>query len=60
MLDSVQCRRNAEYYLQLAERARGKKQKYIIEQLAVEWLRLTELTERQEIRGAKVSTARAA
>ena len=57
MLDSDQCRRNAEYYLQLSERARAKKQQYIIKQLALDWGRLCELTERHEIRSAKESNA---
>jgi hypothetical protein len=56
MLDSNQCRRNAEYYIQLSESARAKKQKYIIKQLAVEWRRLSDLTERQEIHSAKKSS----
>jgi hypothetical protein len=57
MLDSNQCRRNAEYYMQLSESAQAKKQKYMIKQLAVEWRRLSDLTERQEIHSAKQSNA---
>ena len=60
MLDSNQCRRNAEYYLQLSKRAQAKKQKYIIKQLALEWRRLCDLTERQEIHSAKKAMLRAA
>ena len=49
MLKSDQCRQNAEYYFQLAEQTLPKKQKCQLSRLALEWLRLTELTRRQEI-----------
>ena len=48
MLTSDQCRQNAEYYFQLAEQTRTKKQKSDLSRLALEWLRLAELTRRQE------------
>ena len=60
MLDSMECRRNAEYYFRLSEISRTKKQKGIFEQLAVEWLRVSNLTARQEARTARENRAAAA
>jgi hypothetical protein len=48
MLSSDQCRQNAEYYFQLAEHTRAGKRKRDLSRLAVDWLRLAELTRRQE------------
>ena len=60
MVDSIECRRNAEYYFRLSEISRSKKQKRIFEQLAAEWLRLSNLTARQEARNARENRAAAA
>ena len=49
MLASDQCRQNAEYYFQLADQARTKKRKSDLARLALDWLRLAELTRRQEV-----------
>jgi len=49
MLTSDQCRQNAEYYFQVAEQTQTKKQKSDLSRLALEWLRLAELTRRQEV-----------
>jgi len=49
MLTSDQCRQNAEYYFQLAEQSRTKRQKSDLSRLALEWLQLAELTRRHEV-----------
>ena len=48
MVSSDQCRHKAEYYFQLAEQTRTGKQNRQLSRLAVDWLRLAELTRRQE------------
>jgi len=60
MITSDQCHQNAEHYFKVAERTHSKKRKRRFALLALEWLRLAELTKRYETLARTDGTERAA